>query len=504
MKKEQNDQKNQSGHPYQLVLLEPRILFSADPLGVAPVLGELDFLSTSFDPIDNVELSDLSMDSDFQQQTFPTAITLDDSAVPQIEPEQFQNPGSTSAEQTVELVVIDSSIEDSQILIEQIQVTSSDSQLFILYLDNAKDALQQMTQAIAAHENISGVHLLTHATSEGIYLNSTLVTTDSLLSQAELFSAWGSSLTEDADILIYGCDFAQTEQGKSFIQQLAAITGADIAASDDKTGAAALGGDWDLEYQVGEINTTVTFEAQSVESEWQGLLATYVVNTTDDTIDINILDDLALDALGKTSLRAAIMQANASAEDDTILLGAGTYTLGLVGTGENASITGDLDVNSTIVIQGVDADNTIIDGGGLDRVFDLTSPNSNLTLNDLSVKGGLIYDDGGGINVADPDSTLTLNQVIVSDNQAVNGSGISNKGTMTLTDVEISNNTSTDSSSGKGGGLYNWTTATLTNVTVSDNSAGIGGGIYNEDNLTLTNVTVSGNTAAGAEGGGIY
>ncbi|HAS24256.1 MAG TPA: hypothetical protein DCR64_01480, partial [Vibrio sp.] len=224
MKKEKNDQKNQPKHSYELELLEPRILFSADPLGVAPALGEIDFLSNSFDPIDSLELSEISNHSNFHKQTFPTAITLDKNADPQIEAYQFQDPGSPSSEKTIELVVIDSSIEGTETLIEQIEVTSPDSELFILYLDDASDALEPVNQFIEINENISGIHLLTHGTSEGIYLGSTLFTSNSLLSQADAFAEWGSSLTDDADILIYGCDVAQTQQGKAFIQQLAAIT----------------------------------------------------------------------------------------------------------------------------------------------------------------------------------------------------------------------------------------------------------------------------------------
>ena len=39
-----------------------------------------------------------------------------------------------------------------------------------------------------------------------------------------------NSLTEDGDILLYGCDIAAGEEGEAFIEELAELTAADIAA----------------------------------------------------------------------------------------------------------------------------------------------------------------------------------------------------------------------------------------------------------------------------------
>ena len=409
---------------------------------------------------------------------------------------------SSFNDQSLELIIIDPRTPDYLELVAGVS-SDSDSNYLIYILDPDLDGVQQVTDLLAQHTGLDALHLISHGTEGSIQLGSTWLSTDNLNVFEEGIASWSGFFDDNADILIYGCDLAGNLSGEQLINSLAELTGADVAASTDATGDSALGGDWDLEYQVGDISTSLAFSV-STQQSWQGTLATYVVNTTDDTIDINIGDGLAVDEWGNTSLRAAIMEANFDAGTDTITLGAGTYTLSLAGTDENDSVSGDLDVNSTIVIQGEDADNTIIDGDGIDRVFHLTKPNSNLTLNDLSVQGGLTSGNGGGIYAFNQNATLTLNQVIVSDNQAVDGSGIYNKGTMTLTDVEISGNISTDLSSGKGGGLYNWNAATLANVTLSGNQAGIGGGIYNDYDLSLTNVTVSGNTAAGEEGGGIY
>src|SRR5216684_4826120 len=61
------------------------------------------------------------------------------------------------------------------------------------------------------------------------------------------------------------------------------------------------------------------------------VLSTFVVNTTADTVDANPGDGLAQDSAGNTSLRAAIMEANALHGADTIQLPAGTYFLSIPG-----------------------------------------------------------------------------------------------------------------------------------------------------------------------------
>src|SRR5262245_47983617 len=63
--------------------------------------------------------------------------------------------------------------------------------------------------------------------------------------------------------------------------------------------------------------------------------ATFNVNTTVDSLDANLGDGVAADSLGRTSLRAAVMEANALAGADTINLPSATYALTLTGSEEN-------------------------------------------------------------------------------------------------------------------------------------------------------------------------
>ena len=75
-------------------------------------------------------------------------------------------------------------------------------------------------------------------------------------------------------------------------------------------------------------------------------------------------------ATGECSLRAAIQEANFTGSADVITVPPGVYLFTLPGI-DDLSFAGDLDVTGPITIQGAGMGSTIIDGGGIDRVFDL-------------------------------------------------------------------------------------------------------------------------------------
>lgn len=81
--------------------------------------------------------------------------------------------------------------------------------------------------------------------------------------------------------MLYGCDLAAGVDGRLLIDDLALLTGADVAASDDLTGAGVLGGDWALEYHQGRVDAQTLFGLWQ-QPRWYGVLATYTVTSTVD------------------------------------------------------------------------------------------------------------------------------------------------------------------------------------------------------------------------------
>jgi hypothetical protein len=167
--------------------------------------------------------------------------------------------------------------------------------------------------------------------------------------------------------------------------------------------------------------------------------------------------------------------ANAAPGADTIVLSPGVFTLSRPGRGEDAASLGDLDLRGIVRIRGAGAAQTIVDGGGEDRVFDVHVGEAEMT--DLTVRGGL---------------------TVVGFAAGLDGGGIRNAARLTLARALVSGNTS----AAYGGGVANLAQLTVFNTTIAGNSATIGGGIASlAGTIELVNTTLSGNHAVEAAGG---
>ncbi len=142
-----------------------------------------------------------------------------------------------------------------------------------------RNGLAQITAALAERQEVDAIHIISHGTERGVKLGSTWLTPDSLDQYRAVFQGWGYALTEHADLLFYGCDLAASEEGRTLLEGIGALTGADVAASSNDTGHAELGGDWELEYARGDIEASVPVTAATQDS-WHALLNTFVVTNT--------------------------------------------------------------------------------------------------------------------------------------------------------------------------------------------------------------------------------
>jgi CSLREA domain-containing protein len=157
------------------------------------------------------------------------------------------------------------------------------------------------------------------------------------------------------------------------------------------------------------------------------------------TINVNtFVDEMNVD--GDCSLREAIHAANtdsgidacpAGVGSDSIFLPAGTYTLGIAGTGEDTNFTGDLDVTAsqTLYIKGDQNHNTIISGGFGDRVLHVTNPNASLFLSDLTISNGLTFEEPGGgilsIGLVNLNRVYMFNNSVLGNTTSSVGGGLS-------------------------------------------------------------------------------
>lgn len=229
------------------------------------------------------------------------------------------------------------------------------------------------------------------------------------------------------------------------------------------------------------------------------------VNSTLDEVDALPGDGRCETVPGNNvcTLRAAIQEADATIGDDTITVPTGIYLLTIPGGNEAWAASGDLNITDNLTITGAGAAQTIIDGNGLDRVFDqsyahfftisgVTIRNGNALNNagyTLEIVGGGIRNWGVGIT--------TVNDSVISGNKAVDGGGVYNisNGIVVLNRTTVSGNTANTN----GGGICNFTfgTTRINDSTIENNRAAYGGGLFNSfrSMATITNSTFNGNYA---------
>ena len=172
-----------------------------------------------------------------------------------------------------EWVFVDTTVAGYQDLVDDVLAGGDDGRhIELVLLDGRRDGLAQIAEALAGRSSTDAIHLITHGSQAALALGTTRLTTDSMLgAHADALSEIGRALTEDGDILVYGCDFGQGSLGRQAAGWLATLSGADVAASDDLTGAQALGGDWELEVRTGYVETAVAFSTE-VQQDWFGVL----------------------------------------------------------------------------------------------------------------------------------------------------------------------------------------------------------------------------------------
>ena len=187
-----------------------------------------------------------------------------------VEAEPSPEQAATLARTRRELIVVDPAVEELDTLLSTFADDPS-RRFEVLVLDQSRSGVDQIGQTLADRSGLAAIHILSHGEEGAIRLGSDWLTADTLAGQSGAIAGWGSALTAEADLLLYGCDVAGSAAGRELVDALAALTGADVAASDDDTGSAARGGDWSLEYARGEIDTSLAV-SEAGQRSYRGLL----------------------------------------------------------------------------------------------------------------------------------------------------------------------------------------------------------------------------------------
>ncbi|MGF1933640.1 MAG: putative Ig domain-containing protein [Nostoc sp. ChiQUE02] len=296
------------------------------------------------------------------------------------------------------LVFIDPQVDDYQSLVMGVLPDTS-----VVVLDANQDGVEQISQVLESHQGVKSLHIVSHGAPGCIYLGNSQLNNETLNRYAAQLMGWANALSEDSQLLLYGCKVAQTEPGVLFIRCLSELTGAVVAASDDLTGSAALGGDWELEVCTGDIVPRLAFGKEVIAAytsvlsvvlldasfDSDGKVITDIGSGTSDTArSVVIQTDGKILVAGVSSSNFAVVRYNSDGTLDTSFDSDGKV---ITDIGSKTSDTG-----RSIALQ---ADGKILVAGVSSSNFAVVRYNSNGSLDtDFNTTGKVTTDIGDGTN----------------------------------------------------------------------------------------------------------
>ncbi|WP_041785560.1 DUF4347 domain-containing protein [Rhodospirillum centenum] len=115
-------------------------------------------------------------------------------------------------------------------------------------LDAGEDGLARMAAWARTRQGYDAIHVFSHGSAGTLILGALVLDAVTAGARAADLATLGAALGDDGDLLLYGCEVAKGETGAAFVDRLAGLTGAAVAASVDLTGNEAFGGTWALAY----------------------------------------------------------------------------------------------------------------------------------------------------------------------------------------------------------------------------------------------------------------
>ena len=350
-----------------LLALEPRMLFDGAAFATGTEVVQDQFTQDEVDHDQNLT----EMDGDENVAISPNPYT--DSI------DLYSALSTVSApSDRREIVFIDTSVADYQILLNGIDPSAE-----AVLLDSTRDGIEQMAEILRDRSDIDAIHLISHGNQAELRLGTSRLTWESMNGEyADELAIIGQALTNTGDILIYGCNFGQGELGQEAASRLAQLTGGDIAASSDYTGAAIYGGNWNLELQTGAIEASLAV-SQDAQSAWQGQLAIIAVSPVNDA-PLNTVPG-AQTATEDTPLAISGISVNDVGDNlSTVQLAVSNGTLNVTLSGA-ATISAGANGSNTLTFSGSQAD-------------------INATLASLSYQGTLNYTGSDTLTITSTDA----------------------------------------------------------------------------------------------------
>lgn len=335
---------------------------------------------------------------------------------------------ATTINTATEVIFIDSGVTDWKIL-----TAGLNPSIPVILLPAGSNGLEALASALADYGTLKALHLVSHGSAGQLQLGNLQLNSANLGQQSAALSSIASHLSADSDVLLYGCSVAQGDGGHSFVNALsAALNGADIAASTNRTGPLALDGDWDLEYTVGEIDAVLPFSVRGMQ-DIHALGGGHAVaalhpsandfNTTDNCTTTSVTSLISTSHINikpfQKSLKSAL---NAAVAGNQTLNFDANLTKGTI------KLTADRNVPAGTTFNATDAVGLEFWGGAQSHKLKLlgaltVETDTKMTISSvISGNGGMLTKTGTGTLILSGTDTYTGNTTVAAGALQVNGS----------------------------------------------------------------------------------
>ena len=115
---------------------------------------------------------------------------------------------------TSDVLVIDGKINGLESLLSSLPPTTQP-----IILDHSSTS-EKIIEALSSFKNLKSLHIFTHAEKGIIHLGKERISEENLGDHEFLFKKLGAHFSDDADLMIYGCDLGQYDEFMSSISKI--------------------------------------------------------------------------------------------------------------------------------------------------------------------------------------------------------------------------------------------------------------------------------------------
>ena len=100
-------------------------------------------------------------------------------------------------------------------------------------MDSQRDGIAQITSALLRYNGVDGLHIVSHGGTGQVQLGSTWLSINNLDTYRNAISAWQYAMSDEAELLFYGCDLAASNAGQQLLNEISRLTDTEAAAMED-------------------------------------------------------------------------------------------------------------------------------------------------------------------------------------------------------------------------------------------------------------------------------